>query len=115
HVHLEEVPQVVKRRAREPEMALLLYGRGLGVPLRDDDAPQVCTVLTRHFLPGGLAPVRPEADAPVGLRRIEEDTPAIVGHFHIAELRPPRLVDAHRRAQVNIVYHRAFGPDLAPP
>ena len=54
-VHLEEVAQVVQRRAVQAEMALLLDRRGLGVALRDDDAAQVRAMLARHVLPCGLA------------------------------------------------------------
>ncbi len=40
-VDLEEVAQIVERRAGEPEMPLLLDGCRLGVALRDDQPPQV--------------------------------------------------------------------------
>ena len=39
-VDLEEVAQVVERRARAAEVALLLDGRGLGVALGDDEAAE---------------------------------------------------------------------------
>jgi len=37
-VHLEDVAQIVERRAGAPEMTLLLDGRRLRVALRDDQA-----------------------------------------------------------------------------
>ena len=61
-VHLEEVAEIVERRARPPELALLLDRRGLGVPLRDDQPPESPAVLARHVLPRRLAAVDAEAD-----------------------------------------------------
>ncbi len=61
-VDLEQVAQVVERGAGEPEMALLLDRRGLGVALRDDDPAQVRAVLAGHLLPRGLALVLAEVD-----------------------------------------------------
>jgi hypothetical protein len=43
-VHLEEVPQVVQRRAGLAEPPLLLDRGGLGVGLRDDDADRKSVV-----------------------------------------------------------------------
>ena len=114
-VDLEEVAQVVERRAGEAEVPLLLDGRGLGVALRDDDAAKVRAVLARHVLPRGLAYVLAEVDLAIGDRGCEEDAPAIVGHLHVVEVRPSRRVDAHRGAQVDVERLRAFGPHLVPP
>ena len=114
-VDLEQVAQVVERRAGEPEMALLLDRRRLGVALRDDEAPQVRPVLAGHFLPRGLALVRAEIDLAPGLGRREEDAPAIVGHLDVIEVRPALRLDADRRAQVDVGLAGAFGPHVAPP
>ena len=56
HVDLEEVAEVVERRAGAAEMALLLDRRGLGVALGDDEATEGAAVLARHLLPRGLRP-----------------------------------------------------------
>ena len=53
-VDLEQVAQVVERRAGEAEAPLLLDRRGLGVALRDDQPPQVCRG-TRPALPATRA------------------------------------------------------------
>ena len=72
-VDLEQVAQVVERRAGESEMALLLDRRGLGVALRDDEAAQVRAVLAGDFLPRRLALVRAEVDLAFGLGGRQED------------------------------------------
>ena len=54
-VDLEEIPQVVERRAGVAEQALLLHRRGLGVALGDDEAAQRRAVFARHLLPRRLA------------------------------------------------------------
>ena len=74
-VDLEQVAQVVQRRRGEPEQALLLDRRRLGVALRDDDAAQVGAVLAGHLLPRRLAHVVAEVDLAVrvaGLRKMPQ-------------------------------------------
>ncbi len=95
HVHLEQVAQVVLARAGESEVTLLLDGRGLGIALGHDDAAQVGAMLAGHVLPGVLALVVAEMDLAVLLGRVEENAPAVIGHLHMAELRPALRVHAH--------------------
>ena len=59
-VHLVEVAEIVERRARPAERALLLDARRLGVALRDDDPAEVRPVLARHLVPDRLPLVRAE-------------------------------------------------------
>jgi hypothetical protein len=88
HVDLEQVAQVVERRRGQAQVALLLHRCRLGVALRDDDAAQVGAVFARHVLPGRLALVLAEVNPAIGVRRVQEDAPAIVGHLHVLEVRP---------------------------
>src|ERR1700722_5598203 len=96
-------------------MALLLYGRRLGVALRHNDTAEVAAIFAGNLLPDGLALVSAEGDFPIRLSRIQEDPPTIVGHLDIAELRPAFLIDAGRGTQVDVVVMRALGPHLPPP
>ena len=92
-IDLEEVAQVVHRRAAVAEHALLLDRRGLGVPLRDDQAPQRRAVFARHLLPHRLPHLVAEADLALGHRIGEEDAPAVVGHLQRAVVRPALRID----------------------
>ena len=114
-VDLEQVAQVVLRRRRCAQVALLLDRGRLGVALGDDDPPEVGAVLARDFLPGRLALVLAKGDAPVGIGRIQEDAPAIVGHLHVVEMRPATGLHADRGAQVDVGGRRAVRPHVAPP
>ena len=67
-VDLEQVAQVVQAGRGGAEAALLLDARRLGVALDDDEALQLRAVLPGHLLPGRLALVLAEGDAPVGSR-----------------------------------------------
>src|SRR5262249_50738034 len=97
------------------ERALLLDARWFGVALGDDEAAQRISVLAGHFGPHGLAEVVPEPDPAVGDRIGQEDAPAVVGHLHVVEVGPPRVVDRDGRAQENVVSLKALRPHLAPP
>src|SRR3546814_644591 len=96
-------------------MPLLFDRRRFGVALRDDDAAQVGTMLARHVLPNRLAPVIAELHGAAGLHGIQEDAPAILGHFHVAEIGPAVALDADGSAQVNVEPMAAVGAGLAPP
>ena len=115
HVDLEEVAEVVERRARPPELALLLDRGGLGVALGDDEPAERAAVLAGHVLPRRLAPVGAEADRPAGLGLGQEDPPAVLGHLHVVEVGPALRVDADRRAEVDVVGLEALGPHVVPP
>ena len=62
-------------------------------------APQVGAVLAGHLLPDGVALVVAERDLAIGLGFGEEDAPAVVGHRHVAEVRPALLADVDRGAE----------------
>ncbi len=114
-VHLEEIAQVVQRRAGEPEVALLLDRCRLGVALRDDQAAQVGPMLARHFLPRRLALARAEVHLASGFRGIEEDAPAVLRHLHVVEVRPALGIHADRGAQVHVDVAGAFRAHVGPP
>jgi hypothetical protein len=114
-VDLEEIPQVVERRAGVPEQALLLDRGGLGIALRDDEAAQRRAVLARYLLPYRLPHLVAEADRAVRLRVGKEDAPAVVGHLHRAVVRPALRVDRGRGAQVHLRRLEVARPHLAPP
>ncbi len=114
-VDLEQVAQVVLAGAGQAQVALLLDRRRLGVALGDDDAAQVGAVLAGHVLPGLLALVVAEVDLAIGIARVEEDAPAVVGHLDVAELRPALRIDADRGAQVDVEVARAVGAHVVPP
>ncbi|MBL4718761.1 MAG: tyrosine-type recombinase/integrase, partial [Erythrobacter sp.] len=54
-------------------------------------------------------------DATVGLGLGEENAPAVVRHFDMAEMRPAVLVDRNRGAQINIDLAEIRRPHLVPP
>src|SRR5690606_27420315 len=56
-----------------------------------------------------------EVDLAVGLGRVQGDAPAVVGHLHVAELRPATRVDADRGAQVDVEVARVVRPHVLPP
>jgi hypothetical protein len=87
-VDLEQVTEVILRRAGQTEVALLLDGGWLGVALGDDDAPQIRTMLARDILPRRLALVLAKVDLAAFPRCGEENAPAEVGHFDVAEICP---------------------------
>src|SRR5712692_7505624 len=114
-VDLEKVPQIEEGRAGVPEPALLLDRGRLGVPLRDDQAPELRAEFPRHLLPHGLAEGIAEADRSIGDGVGEEDSPAVIGHLHRAVVRPPFGVDADRRAQIHVGAGEVARSHLAPP
>ena len=115
HVDLEEVAQVVERRAGTAQVPLLLHRGGLGVALGHDEPAERPAVLARHVRPGGLSLVLAEIDPAVGLRLGEEDTPAVLGHLHVAELGPAFRVHAGGGAQVDVLGLEALRPHVVPP
>jgi len=114
-VHLENIPQVVHGWARSAEHALLLDGSGLRIALGDDDAAESGAVFAGDFLPGGLAFVNAEVHFALFIARLEKNSPAIVGHFHVAELRPAVGFDADGGAQIDFVVVAFVGAHVVPP
>ena len=114
-VDLEEVAKIVKRRAGETEMALLLDRSRLGIALRDDQTPQVRPVFARDFLPRRLAFVCTEIHLAPRFGRREKDAPAVVRHLHVIEMRPAFRLDADRGAEVDVRRARPLGPHVGPP
>src|SRR5262249_17075863 len=107
--------EVVQRRAGHPQAALLLDRGRLGIALGDDDAPEVAAVFAGYVLPRRLPLVIAEADLAVRLHRIEEDAPAIVGHFQVVEVRPAIAIHADGGAEIHVVAAGAVRSHLAPP
>jgi len=114
-VDLEQVPQVVERRTRETQVPLLFDGCRLGVALRDNQAAQIGAIFAGHFLPRGLALVRAEVDFALRVRRRQENSPAIVLHLHVVEVRPALGLDAHGGAQVDVQIAGLRRSRLGPP
>src|ERR1700728_3869429 len=96
-------------------MALLLDGGGLRVALGDDDPPQVGAVLPRNVLPGRFASMIAEIDLAFSVARSEENSPAVIGHFHVIEVRPTAGMHADGGAQVDIVGLRTLRAHFHPP
>src|SRR5215467_2385463 len=114
-IDLEEVAQVVDRRAGPAQMTLLLDRRGLRIALRHDQAAEHAAILARHVLPGGRAHVIAEADRAARLGLGQEQPPAIVRHLDVVELRPTLRVDAHGGPQIDVLGLEAVGAHLRPP
>src|SRR5581483_11386971 len=114
-VDLEEVAEVVERRAGPPEVALLLDRGRLGVALGHDEAAQRPPVLAGHLRPRGLAAVAPEADGAARLGLGQEDAPPVLRHAHVAEMGPPGGVDAHRGPELHVPGLEALRPHVGPP
>ena len=114
-VHLEDVAQVVERRTRHAEHALLLDRRRLGVALGHNQPPEQRPEFAGHVRPRRLTEIRAEIHFPVGRRRDQKDAPAILGHLHVIELRPPFRLHADRGAQVDVVVVALGRPHVVPP
>ena len=115
HVHLEQVAQVVERRAGVAEQVLLFDRGGLGVALGHDQAAELGAELARHLLPYRLTDAVAKADAPVGDRVGQKDAPAIVRHFHRAVAGPALRIHAGGGAQIDVGGGEVIRPHLAPP
>src|SRR4030095_14352213 len=72
-------------------------------------------MFTRYLLPRRCTLVLAEVDLAALVTRVEKNAPAIVGHLHVVEMRPPRRVATHRGAQINIEVLRAIRPHVLPP
>src|SRR5271156_1456772 len=107
-VDLEQIAQIVERRAGPAEMPLLLDRRGLGVALRDNQPAQNSAMFARHFAPDRLALVLAERNPAIGLRLSEKNPPSIVRHLDVAELRPTLRVGRSRRPQIDIAALESF-------
>src|ERR1700686_2251523 len=88
NVDLENVAKVVERRAGEPEHFLLLDGGGFRVALRDHDATENGAIFTGDVLPSRLALVHAEIYLALFVAWLQENAPAIFGHFDVIELCP---------------------------
>src|SRR5271154_4822260 len=87
-VDLEQIAQIVKRRAGPAQVALLFDRRGLGVALRDDQAAQDAAMFARNFAPDRLALVLAERNPAIGLRLREKKTPSVVPQLYLTEFGP---------------------------
>src|SRR6266852_1147019 len=72
-------------------------------------------MLARHFLPYRFALMFPKLNRPSFCRGREKNTPAIVGHFDVIEVRPTARIDADCSAQIDLELLRTLGSHLAPP
>src|SRR5215470_8887156 len=101
-IDLEQVAQVVERRAGKAEPALLLNRRRLGIALGNDEPPQARPVLARHLLPDRLANVVAKTDSPIDHRIGKEDAPTVFGHRDKSVARPAFGVDAGGSSQIDL-------------
>src|SRR6185295_10860866 len=90
-------------RTALPKPPLLLDARRLGVPLRDDQPPQLIAELARHLLPDRLAEEIAESDGAVHDRIGEKDPPAVFGQTDVLEVRPSGGIDADGGPHVHLV------------
>ena len=114
-VDLENIAQVVERRAGLAEVALLLDGGGLGVALGDDQAAQFGSVFPGNLLPRGIPLVHAEIDPAVLFGGGEENAPAVIGHANEIVIGPAAGLDADGRAQVNVHLLAFRGAHFLPP
>src|SRR5712672_4658572 len=96
-------------------MTLLLHRRGFRIPLSDDDPPQIGAVLAGHVLPDGFPFVVAEIDLAFTVGRREENSPAIVGHLHVVEMRPTARMNTNGGSEVHVGGVRALRAHLHPP
>src|SRR2546430_10231703 len=73
---------------RRPPRSTLFPYTTLFRSLRDNDAPQDGTVFAGDFLPRGLPFMSAEIYCALLVARLEKNTPAVVRHLDVAELRP---------------------------
>src|SRR5213595_3543872 len=102
-VHLKEISQIVKRWTGVTESTLLLDRSRFGIALRDNDASQCIAKLARHFLISRRTVVVAESNPGIGRRRLQEDSPAIIRHLYIIEVRPSLAANVNARAQPDIL------------
>src|SRR5260370_39451435 len=114
-VHLENVPQVVHRRARRAEHSLLLHGSGFGVSLSDDHPAQSRAIFTRHFLPSRLSFVHSEIHFAFFITRLQENAPAVFRHLYVAKLRPAVGFHADGGSQVHLIVVALVWSHVVPP
>src|SRR6185437_3575083 len=114
-IDLEQIAQIVERRRGMAEQALLLDRGRLGVALSHDEAAQRRAQFARHLLPHRLAEFVAESDTAVLFLLCEENAPAIIRHFYVAERRPAGAIDRDRGAQIRLRPEKIAWSHLAPP
>src|SRR5215469_12364140 len=72
-------------------------------------------MLTGNLLPGWLSLMLAEGNCAASLRFGQENAPAVLRHFYIAEGRPALGIDGNRGSQINLRTLEAERPKLAPP
>ena len=72
-------------------------------------------VFPRHLAPHRLSDVVSEVDGPVGVQGLKKDTPAVIRHLHVVEVRPTTGLHADGRAEVDVVDLEALGAHVHPP
>jgi len=115
NVDLEEVAQVVLAGRGQTQMALLLDTRGLSIALGHNDAAKVGPVFAGDVLPCLFPEVIAEMDLTVGIARIQEDAPPIVGHFYVAKLGPSRWIHTHGGTQIDVKILATLRSHVIPP
>src|SRR5437660_546736 len=114
-IDLEEVAQVVKRRAGKPEPTLLLDRSGFGIAMGHDQSAQARAMLARHLLPHRLANCVAKTDPPVGHRVGEKNSPPVFRHRDVAVAGPTALVGCRGSAQIDIRAAKRIWAHFSPP
>ena len=114
-VDLEQVAEVVQGRRGLAQQALLLDGRGFRVALGDDQPAQGRSVFAGHVLPDRFTLMIAESDLAVRHRLVQENAPAVFGHFDVVEMGPAIGTDIDRGSKIDVVTLCAFGTQFVPP
>src|SRR5262249_32859797 len=115
HIYLEQIAQIIKRRRRMPEQALLLDRCRLGVTLRDNQSAECGAILTWNLLPDFLAEIVAKSNAAIGVLVGQENPPTVLGHANVAISGPAFRVYGSRGAQVNIGHLEIARTEVLPP
>src|SRR5262249_35282688 len=100
HIDLKQIAEIVEGRACSPQEPLLLDRSGLRIALRHNNAPQSRPMFSRDFLPCGLSLAVPEIHLSVFIPRCQENSPAVLRHPHVSEIRPAVAVHTDRGPKI---------------
>src|SRR5258705_13635103 len=115
HIYLEEVPKIVKRRTRLPELSLLFDRCGFGIPLCDDDTPKGIAEFSRDLLVCRHPKVVAKSNPRICFGRLQKDSPAVIGHLDIVEMCPAFRLNTYGCSQEYILLLKPVRPHLSPP
>ncbi len=94
NIDLKEVTKVVLAGTGQSKMTLLFDRGRFRVALGHDDPTEIGSVFTRDLLPNVFAFVITEVNLAIGLAWIQKDSPAVIWHLDVIELRPAVPINA---------------------